>query len=75
MPRVDGGEFGERLRPLRGETKVLYVSGYAKDRLPEGDVPFLAKPFAPDALVAKVREMLGADAGRVRQPLQERLDR
>lgn len=63
MPYVDGGEFGQRLRPLRAETKVLYVSGYAKDPLPEG-VAFLPKPFTPDELVAKVRELLNADQPR-----------
>ncbi len=63
MPHVDGGEFGQRLRPLRAETKVLYVSGYAKDPLPEG-VAFLPKPFTPDVLVAKVREVLDADPPR-----------
>lgn len=63
MPHVDGGEFGQRLRPLRAETKVLYVSGYAKDSLP-GEVAFLAKPFTPEELVAKVRELLDADQPR-----------
>jgi hypothetical protein len=41
--------------------KVLYISGYSSDVAGE-DGPssaYLGKPFAPYALVAKVRELLG----------------
>lgn len=58
MPHVDGGELGQRVRPLRADTKVLYVSGYPKDRLPDTTVHFLPKPFTPDVLTAKVRALL-----------------
>jgi hypothetical protein len=43
--------------------KVMYMSGYADDAavrqrgVPEGS-SFLQKPFTPDALVRKVRELL-----------------
>ena len=64
MPRMTGKELAERLKPLRPEMKVLYMSGYAADiiarrELLESDVAYLAKPFAPDVLAAKVREVLG----------------
>jgi CheY-like chemotaxis protein len=69
MPYVDGSELGQRLRPLRADTKVLYISGYAADTLFSGgradpDVPFLPKPFTPDELVGRVRDLLSGTAAR-----------
>ena len=65
MPHMTGKELAERLGPLRPEMKVLYMSGYAPDliarRAPlDPGVAHIAKPFAPQALAAKVREVLGA---------------
>jgi hypothetical protein len=63
MPRMTGKELADRLRSLRPETKVLYMSGYAQDVLSNrgslnpGDVYF-AKPFSLDSLLAKVQEVL-----------------
>ena len=64
MPHMTGKELAERLKPLRPEIKVLYMSGYAADvivrrELLDSGAHYLAKPFAPDALAAKVREVLG----------------
>ncbi len=64
MPHMTGVELAERLRPLRPEMKVLYMSGYAEDvvarrGLREARAPYLAKPFTPDRLASKVREVLG----------------
>jgi CheY-like chemotaxis protein len=64
MPHMTGKEVAERLKALRPELKVLYMSGYAADvivrrELLSSDAPYLAKPFAPDVLAAKVREVLG----------------
>ncbi|HEY1219015.1 MAG TPA: PAS domain S-box protein [Bryobacteraceae bacterium] len=64
MPHMTGKELAERLMPLRPEMKVLYMSGYAADVMVrhqwlESGTPYLAKPFAPDALAVKVREALG----------------
>ncbi len=48
-------------------TRVLYVSGYT-EASPRGserlgtDTHFLQKPFTPDALVRKVREILDSDS-------------
>jgi CheY-like chemotaxis protein len=63
MPRMRGPEVIARLRRLLPDVRVLYMSGYAdnalsylRDRDPEA--PFLAKPFLPDALLRKVREVL-----------------
>jgi CheY-like chemotaxis protein len=68
MPRMGGRELAERLVRLRPETKVLFMSGYPDDELGvEGVLPdhvaFLAKPFTPEGVSRKVRELLGRKDG------------
>ena len=67
MPEMGGRELASRLLALHPETRVLYVSGYTEDALlrhgmREGEVTFLQKPFTPDSLARKVREVLDAPA-------------
>jgi PAS domain S-box-containing protein len=62
MPEMNGPALAQRLAALRPELRVLFVSGYTA-QLPVLDVlgsksRFLAKPFAPAALVTTVRTML-----------------
>jgi PAS domain S-box-containing protein len=69
MPQMSGKELAEHLAPLHPETKVLYMSGYADHAVVQhgllnpGTV-FLQKPFTPDALTLKVREVLDGAAGQ-----------
>jgi CheY-like chemotaxis protein len=63
MPAMSGPELARRFAPLRPRARVLYVSGYSADertleQVGEGSVRFLPKPFTPDALASKVREVL-----------------
>jgi CheY-like chemotaxis protein len=60
MPRMNGLELAGRLCALRPRTKVLYVSGYGDDSLPEPLPPplFLHKPITSQELTSKVRELL-----------------
>ena len=63
MPGMSGLELAERLKPDRPKMKVLYVSGYTADAvarrgMSDPTTAFLQKPFAPGALVRKVREVL-----------------
>ena len=63
MPAMSGRELAERLQAVRPELKVLYMSGHtAEEDVAHGvsgnDAGFLQKPFAPDALAGKVREIL-----------------
>jgi signal transduction histidine kinase/ActR/RegA family two-component response regulator len=63
MPEMSGRELAEKLAPDWPGLKVLFISGYTDDAvvrhgiLEEG-MPFLQKPFTPDALARKVRETL-----------------
>ena len=66
MPLMGGRELADRLRAGRGETKVLYVSGYTDDAIlhqgvsETGTAAFLPKPFTAAALAHKVRQVLDA---------------
>lgn len=69
MPGITGRELARRLQEARPPLKVLYVSGYAEDVIAhrgklDGDVAFLAKPFAPEALLDKVREVIAQEVPR-----------
>lgn len=60
----DGARRVERLRAARPEARVLYLSGRLEDARAAGLIgPTLAKPFTVDALVRKVREVLGEPTG------------
>ena len=66
MPRVTGLQLREKALALCPKTKFLLISGYADDSVKFGELTantdFLEKPFLPDELAAKVRELLSADA-------------
>ncbi len=69
MPQMSGRELAERLKVLQPSLKVLYISGYTDDMLAhhgvlESNVYLLQKPFAPDELAKKLREVLDAPTVR-----------
>ena len=70
MPEMGGRELGHRLASMRPSLPVLYMSGYTGEDvtqrgLLEPGAPFQQKPFAPEELAGKVREMLDAARARV----------
>jgi CheY-like chemotaxis protein len=65
MPGMSGVELAERVRSVQPKLKVLLISGYSDDiREHRGagseTAPLLQKPFTPDALAAKIREVLAS---------------
>jgi CheY-like chemotaxis protein len=63
MPKMSGRELCERLRALRPNLKVVFMSGYTDDILVRtgGISPgmsFLQKPLRPDTLTAAIRAAL-----------------
>ena len=66
MPGLSGKELATQLRELRPELKVLFMSGYTdnaivKHGILEDGIAFVQKPFTHQALVWKVREVLGVE--------------
>jgi PAS domain S-box-containing protein len=64
MPGISGGELRDRMKEIRPDIKVLFISGYTDDSLSQSgilssDAALLEKPFTPDDLARKVREVLG----------------
>ena len=63
MPGMNGRELADRVKLLRRDIRVLYMSGYSDDAVLRHGVEaatmqFIAKPFTIKALNAKVRETL-----------------
>jgi two-component system, cell cycle sensor histidine kinase and response regulator CckA len=65
MPGMSGKRLAEQLVATRPQLRTLFMSGYSDDAIAEhgvegawADVDFIAKPFAVEHLVEKVREAL-----------------
>jgi two-component system, cell cycle sensor histidine kinase and response regulator CckA len=63
MPGMRGWELSQKLSVLHPKLKVLYISGHTDtDLISEGALLdggiFLEKPFKPEVLLSKVREIL-----------------
>ena len=63
MPGMSGMELAQRMGPLYPGLKVLFMSGYTDDAIAhhgvlDPGIAFLQKPFTPEGLAQKVREVL-----------------
>jgi two-component system cell cycle sensor histidine kinase/response regulator CckA len=68
MPGMKGRELGGRLAALRSGIKILYMSAHTEDTVMDLDMlapgtAFIEKPFSPEELASKVREVLVANKG------------
>ena len=68
MPGLSGDRMVDEILAARPGIRILFISGYADDRIADriagsSNTGFLAKPFTPDQLIWKVREVL--DAGTI----------
>jgi signal transduction histidine kinase/DNA-binding response OmpR family regulator len=69
MPGMNGRALADRFLSLRKDMRVLLISGHPGDAIARHGVvypnaAFLPKPFTPDALARKVRELLDKPASR-----------
>jgi len=73
MPQMSGRELAEKARELRPDARVLFMSGFTDDAVVRhgivaDDVCFIQKPFSPEALARKAREVLEGANGQSSQP-------
>ena len=64
MPRMNGRELYERLKRSRPDMRVLFMSGYTEKAFAADAGPgvsLIQKPFEPEALALRIREILDAD--------------
>lgn len=76
MPEINGRRLAERMATVRPNMRVLYMSGHTASVVAplgilEPGVAFLQKPFSPDMLARRIREVLdspkegqGAEGGK-----------
>jgi two-component system, cell cycle sensor histidine kinase and response regulator CckA len=63
MPGIGGRELGETIARCWPQIRVLYMSGFAVNRMVsdgviDRDVPFIQKPFTSEQLGKRIRELL-----------------
>lgn len=66
MPKMNGLELIERLRPVLGPVPVLFISGYSAEALDarglsQKDIDLLPKPFTPRDLSARLERLLARE--------------
>jgi DNA-binding response OmpR family regulator len=67
MPGKNGKEVSEEIRKRRADIRILFMSGYTEDLIHkkgilDTGIELLAKPFTPETLLRKVRQVLQGDA-------------
>ena len=63
MPGMNGRALAQRLSELRPDLRVVYMSGYTEEAITrhgvlEPGLTYVQKPFTPEGLARKVREVL-----------------
>ena len=65
MPGLGGRELAQRLSAIRPGLPVVFMSGYTDDDLTrrgllDAGIPYLEKPFSPEALARMIREIVNS---------------
>lgn len=65
LPGMNGRQIADAAREYRPGLKVLFITGYAGNAAMangflEPGMEMVTKPFAVDALAARIRDMIGA---------------
>jgi two-component system, cell cycle sensor histidine kinase and response regulator CckA len=72
MPELNGFELGNRIMDIDSGQKVLYMSGFRETPLvgleQKRQRLFLHKPFTPDSLLVRVRDVLDGRVGQALPP-------
>jgi len=73
MPEMSGPGLVRQLAAMEPRLRVLYISGYTEEamvhhRIESSGAAFLQKPFLPDALARKVREVLDSRSNSAPKP-------
>jgi PAS domain S-box-containing protein len=74
LPGMNGRQVADAAREQRPDLKVLFITGYAENAamangfLAPG-MEMVTKPFAVDALAARIREMIGSQTSILHGPL------
>ena len=58
MPLMKGTELARRVQEVSPWTKVLLMSAFKVAEITASGLPFIPKPFTPEALVDRVRQIL-----------------
>jgi hypothetical protein len=67
MPQMNGPDLARRVKALRPDVRVLYMSGYTEDAIAhrgvlEEGASLISKPFTQESLTRKLRELLDLSA-------------
>lgn len=68
MPGINGIDLAKQFAAINPGVKILFMSGYicpsiAHQGIPESEYAFVQKPFAPNTLIRKMRNVLSGPNG------------
>jgi two-component system cell cycle sensor histidine kinase/response regulator CckA len=78
MPYMDGGELAERVRDLHPRLPIVLMSVYPEGEIAElvagyPELPFLEKPFTPEALHRALTPLVGPPARAMGRRANDRI--